>query len=89
MAKTQKPLSTKAQEALDFLKEHGNMTLSEMKEKGLEGINSSHLTALRNRGLVNSTPVEKEVVTVSKRTVQEYSVAEEKGDTEEPSESPE
>jgi len=36
-------------------------------------LNSSHLTALRNRDLVSANEVEKEVVTVVKRKVNAYS----------------
>ena len=74
MGKKVTELSPKAKEILAHLKENGKSTIAEMKEHGLDGVNSSHLTALRNRGLVTSEQVEKEIVTVSKRKVLEYSV---------------
>lgn len=72
MAK-QKALSEGALKALEILKNEGAMTLAEMKEKGFEKVNSSHLTALKNRGLVSTESVEKEVTTIAKRTVNVYS----------------
>ena len=75
MAK-QKALSAGALQALEILKEQGSMTLAEMKEKGFEKVNSSHLTALKNRGLVSTESIEKEITTVAKRTVNVYSFVE-------------
>jgi hypothetical protein len=72
MAKV-KPLSEGALKALEILKSEGSMTLAEMKEKGFDKVNSSHLTALKNRGLVSTESVEKEVTTIAKRTVNVYS----------------
>ena len=71
MAK-QKPLSEGSLKALEILKEQGSMTLAEMKEKGFDTVNSSHLTALKNRGLISTESVEKEVTTIAKRTVNVY-----------------
>lgn len=72
MSKKTRPLSDGAKRALEMLKEHGDLTISGMKELGFDNVNSSHLTALKNRGLVYSEPVEIEVVSVSKRKVQQY-----------------
>ena len=76
-------LSEKAKEVLAVLKASEKaLTLAELKEK-VENLNSSHLTALRNRNLVSATEVEKEVVTVVKRKVNSYSVvAAEEAETE-------
>lgn len=66
------PLSETAQEILDFLTEQDEpMTLADIKEV-FPNANSAHLTALRNRGLVDGEKVEKEVVTVSTRKVFVY-----------------
>lgn len=71
----QAKLSVGAEQALATLKEHGPMTLAEMKEI-LPDVNSSHLTALRNRGLVESEQVEIEIETVVKRKVNSYTAVE-------------
>ena len=74
MAKTKNELSEGAKRALEVLQENeGSMTLAEIKESFPE-VNSSHLTALRNRGLVEGTKTEKEVVSVTTRKVLVYSV---------------
>lgn len=74
MAKELKPLSEGAIEALNLLKENGNgLTIAAMKELGVNA-NSSHLNALKRRGLVDSEEVEIEVPTVVKRKVQLYKV---------------
>ena len=65
------PLSEGAKTVLKALKENGTMTLAEMKEKGFNA-NSSHFTALENRGLIKSVKVTKEVPVMTKRTVNEY-----------------
>ena len=70
--KTATPLSDGANKALALLKEFGSLTIAEMKTKGLENANSSHLTALKKRGLVDSVEVEVEVQVVQKRKVQKY-----------------
>ena len=70
--KTQNPLSEGANLALKLLTEKGAMTISEMKESGFENANSSHLTALKKRGLVDSVEVEIEVQVTQKRKVQKY-----------------
>lgn len=73
MATKQKELSADAKRALEMLQENGTLTLAEMKELGFENVNSSHLTALKNRGLVTTEQIEKEVTTVVKRKVNAYS----------------
>lgn len=70
--KTQNPLSEGANLALKMLTEKGALTIAEMKALGFENANSSHLTALKKRGLVDSTEVEVEVQVVQKRKVQKY-----------------
>ena len=74
MAKIAK-LSDGAIKALEMLKE-GSATAHDLKEKGYTGINSAHLKALENRGLVTAVEVEKEIVTVVKRKVKEYTITE-------------
>lgn len=69
-----KALSDGAIKAFNLLKEHGALTVAEMKELGFQGANSSHLTALKNRGFVQNETVEVEMVSVSKRKVQNYSL---------------
>ena len=75
----QKVLSQKSVEALQILKE-GTFTMSDMANRGIENLNSAHLTALVNRGLVETTQVVVEVPTVVKRKVNAYSLTE-KGQT--------
>ena len=70
--KTETPLSEGANLALKMLTEKGAMTISQMKELGFENANSSHLTALKKRGLVDSVEVEIEVQVTQKRKVQKY-----------------
>ena len=70
--KNQTPLSEGANLALALLKEKGAMTISQMKELGFTNANSSHLAALKRRGLVDSVEVEIEVQVVQKRKVQKY-----------------
>jgi len=70
--KNQTPLSEGAKLALKMLTEKGAMTISQMKELGFTNANSSHLTALKRRGLVDSVEVEIEVQVVQKRKVQKY-----------------
>jgi len=78
MAKVAKvaKLSEGAVGALEALKVAGVATASELKAKGLEGLNSAHLTALVARGLATAVEVEREVVAIVKRTVKEYTVTE-------------
>lgn len=71
----EKVLSAKALEVLKVLTE-GEFTVAELKEKGLDGLNSAHLTALVNRGLVEAEKVTVEVPTVVKRKVNKYSLTE-------------
>ena len=76
MAKLAK-LSEGALNALEAIKTAGKgVTASELKELGLEGLNSAHLKALENRGLVTAVEIEKEIVTVVKRKVKEYTITE-------------
>ena len=75
MAKVNK-VSEGALKALEALKTAGTATAKDLKDAGLEGLNSAHLVALVNRGLVESTDVEVEVVTVVKRKVKAYTVTE-------------
>lgn len=70
-----KPLSTKALEVLKVLGA-GEATVAELKDKGLDGLNSAHLTALVNRGFVEAEKVTVEVPTVVKRKVNKYSLTE-------------
>ena len=76
MSKKVKELSDGAKEVLAVLNDSESpMTLAEIKET-LPSANSSHLTALKNRGMVSSEPTEKLVTTVAKRTVNIYSAVE-------------
>ena len=76
MSKKVKELSDGAKEVLAVLTDSESpMTLAEIKET-LPSANSSHLTALKNRGMVTSEPTEKLVTTVAKRTVNIYSAVE-------------
>jgi predicted transcriptional regulator len=76
MAKKVAALSEKALEVLAVLTASDKaLTLAELKET-VKDLNSSHLTALRNRNLVSADSVEKEVVTVAKRTVNVYTAVE-------------
>lgn len=70
MAKTERPLSDKAKEILEVLKESETpMTAQDFKEKGI-AVNGSHFRALENRGLVSVSETE---ITVSKvRKVNAY-----------------
>jgi peroxiredoxin len=67
-------LSEGSLKALDFIKK-GITTAQEMKDKGFN-VNSAHLTALVNRGLINALQVEKEFQVVVKRKVNDYSLTE-------------
>lgn len=69
----QKVLSQKSVEALQILKE-GTFTMNELANRGVEGLNSAHLTALVNRGLVETNQVVVEVPTIAKRKVNAYSL---------------
>lgn len=75
MAKTFAPLSEVAQAIYDLMVKEGRpLTLAEVRELGIDNANSSHFTALRNRGLITADDVEKEVVEVKTRTVKIYSL---------------
>lgn len=76
MAKKERALSAESERALKMLKEKGELTIADMKELGFDNVNSSHLTALKNRGLVQSEQVEKLVVSTVKRKVQLYKAVE-------------
>ena len=67
-----KPLSQHSQKALSFLKGQTEPTI--MASIEVEGLNSAHLTALKNRGLVETVQVEIEVPTVVKRKVNAYTL---------------
>jgi hypothetical protein len=71
MAKTK--LSALSLKALEMLKDK-SMTASDLKDLGLNELNSAHLTALTNRGLISADKVEVEVATVVKRKVNKYTV---------------
>jgi DNA-binding PadR family transcriptional regulator len=71
----QKSLSSMSLKALEFLQE-GEFTANELKDKGLENLNSAHLTALVNRGLIESEKVVVEVPTIVKRKVNQYRLTE-------------
>lgn len=75
MAKTFAPLTEVAQAIYDLMVAEGRpLTLVEVRELGIENANSAHFTALRNRNLIVADDIEKEVVTVAKRTVKLYSL---------------
>ena len=75
MAKQEKKLSDGALKAYEMLKENKDgLTIADMKNLGFTDVNSSHLTALKNRGIVDSVQVEREVVTVVKRKVNVYTL---------------
>lgn len=78
MEKKLPKLSDGSLKALEMIKK-GVSTAQEMKDKGFE-VNSSHLTALVNRGLVVANTVEKEMQVVVKRKVNEYALSD-KGKT--------
>jgi hypothetical protein len=65
-------LSDGSLKALEFIKK-GITTAQEMKDNGFE-VNSAHLTALVNRGLISANQVEKEFQVIVKRKVNEYSL---------------
>lgn len=74
MAKQVAPLSPEAQAIYDLMvKEQRALTLAEVVELGVPA-NSAHFTALRNRGMINAEKIEKEVVSVSKRKVNTYTL---------------
>lgn len=74
MAKIAK-LSEGALKALDMIKaSEGSVTAADLKKQGFEKINSAHLKALENRGLVQGVEVTKYVVQTVKRNVKEYTV---------------
>ena len=67
-----KVLSPKSLEVLEILK--GSNEAVTMSDLNLEGLNSAHLTALVNRGLVTADKVIVEVPTVVKRKVNAYTL---------------
>ena len=69
-------LSLETIKALEMLKVEKSATAKKLKDLGFEKVNSSHLKALENRGLVVSKDVEIEVVVVQKRKVKEYTITE-------------
>lgn len=75
MAKKVVKLSEESLRAFQLLKESETpLTILDMKNKGFENANSSHLVALKNRGLVTSEEVEILVPTLVKRKVQIYTL---------------
>jgi DNA-binding transcriptional ArsR family regulator len=73
MAKKTPELSVTAKAILDLISKSRNpLSLDEIK-KAIPDANSSHLTALRNRGLVSAEKVEKEVTVTATREVNVYS----------------
>lgn len=74
MAKKELKLSVEAQGLYDLMVKEGRaLTLAEVKELGYP-VNSSHFTALKNRGMINADKIEREYVTVTKRAVNVYSL---------------
>lgn len=71
----QKVLSQMSLQALELLAK-GGATANELKDLGLQDLNSAHLTALVNRGLVEAEKVVVEVPTVVKRKVNKYRLTE-------------
>lgn len=67
-----KVLSPKSLEVLEILK--GSNQAITMSELNLDGLNSAHLTALVNRGLITADKVVVEVPTVVKRKVNAYTL---------------
>ena len=67
-----KVLSPKSLEVLEILK--GSNQAVTMSDLNLDGLNSAHLTALVNRGLVTADKVVVEVPTVVKRKVNAYTL---------------
>ena len=75
MAKALKPLSPVAQSVYDLMVAQARpLTLAEVQALGITKANSAHFVALRNRGLITSEKIDKEVVTVTVRPVNVYSV---------------
>lgn len=70
----QKVLSPKSLQVLQALKGiEGGVTMNDLN---IENLNSAHLTALVNRGLVVAEKVTVEVPTIAKRKVNAYSLTE-------------
>ena len=67
-------LSKGSVKAFELLKEHGDLTIAEMKDLGLPNANSSHLLALRTRGLVEAETVVIVEMKPVKRKVMRYSL---------------
>lgn len=67
-----KVLSPKSLEVLEVLK--GLDQAVTMNDLNLDGLNSAHLTALVNRGLIVADKVVVEVATVAKRKVNAYTL---------------
>lgn len=78
MARKVRALSDGAREALVAVKDAGEgVVFAELKEKGFDGLNSAHLTALVRRGFVTANKVKREFVQTVKREVNEYTVTDE------------
>lgn len=72
-------LSAGSIRALELIKENPDgLTIAEIKKLGFEDANSSQLTALKKRGLIDSIEVEIEVPAIIKRKVQKYFIKTEK-----------
>jgi hypothetical protein len=71
---TEKKLSDGMIKALNLLAKssENGLTIADMKELGFKEANSSQLTALKKKGLVDSVEVEIEVPAIIKRKVQRY-----------------
>lgn len=69
------PLSEGAINALKAISK-GPATAVDLKAKGLENLNSAHLTALAKRGYVETEEVEIEVPAIIKRKVKRYTITE-------------
>lgn len=74
MGRKLKPLSAGAVAVYEAMVEAGKpLTMAELKDLGIAA-NPAHFTALRNRGLITAEQVEREVVSVQTRKVNEYAL---------------
>lgn len=71
----QNKLSANSKKALEMVSKKPT-TIAEMKINGFEDVNSSHLTALVKRGLVDTEEIEIEVPAIVKRKVKLYTINE-------------
>lgn len=78
MSKQKNELSAVALEILSAIKDNkGGLTVADIKKLGIDA-NSSHLVALKKRGLIDSEETEIEVATIVKRKVQLYKFVDKK-----------